>query len=79
MEYERKISKHQNFSTEVEYFPAWEDFLDFRLVAKADWEIIIDYLSNLSLKFGVIDRYDSTPNGVNANNIDYSAVLHWKF
>ncbi|HUT14122.1 MAG TPA: hypothetical protein VMY42_26775 [Thermoguttaceae bacterium] len=41
--------------------------------------MLIDQQMNLSLKLGVLDRYDSTPNGVKPNDLDYTAVLLWKF
>jgi hypothetical protein len=32
----------------------------------------------LSLKTGVVDRYDSTPNGRLPNDITYFVTLMWK-
>ena len=40
---------------------------------------MLDEDSNLNLKIGVIDRYDSTPNGRKPNDFDYSVLLLWKF
>jgi hypothetical protein len=47
--------------------------------SKADWEVVLDEVAHLSLKFSVIDRYDSTPNGKKPNDLDYSTVLLWAF
>ena len=40
---------------------------------------VLDEANNLSLKLGVIDRYDSTPSGAKYNDIDYSLLLLWAF
>jgi hypothetical protein len=61
-----------------DYYPAWEDFHDYRLVTNAYWEILLDDQTNLSLKLGAVDRYDSTPNGALPNDIDYFVTLLWK-
>lgn len=78
LDLERKISARQKLVGTIDYYPAWEDFTDFRLVADLGWEVILDESTNLSLKLGVIDRYDSTPNGLKPNDVDYSALLLWK-
>ena len=79
LEYEKKISDSQKLSASSEYFPQWEDFRDNRVTSKVEWEVMLDSPANLSLKFGIIDRYDSTPTGVAVHNdFDYSITLLWK-
>ena len=78
MDFERKISDRQKVALTTDYFPSWEDFMDYRLVTNANWEIQLDDSPNLSLKIGAIDRYDSTPNGAKHNDIDYFLTLIWK-
>jgi putative salt-induced outer membrane protein YdiY len=73
-----QLTKRQTLETTVDYFPTWEDFSDYRLVTNSGWQVVLDEASNLSLKIGVIDRYDSTPNGRRPNDIDYSILLLWK-
>ena len=77
-DYEHKLSKRQKLSANVDYFPAWEDFADFRVVSKASWELLLDEETNLNLKIGLIDRYDSTPFGLRPNDVDYFVTLLWK-
>ena len=48
---------------------------DFRLKSRASWQALVHKEMNLSLKLSVLDRSDSTPNGVRPNDLDYSAVL----
>lgn len=78
MEYEHKISKRQKFKIKMDYMPDWGDFASYRLWTDAGWELVIDEEANLSLKIGLVDRYDSTPNGRRPNDLDYSILLLWK-
>mgnify|MGYP001269060192 CR=1 FL=1 len=77
LNYEHLISKTQRFTAKVDYFPEWGDFNAYRVVSDAGWEIDLDRPSNVSLKFSVNDRYDSTPNGVDPNLVNYSVLLIW--
>ena len=77
LNYEHDFSKTQRFSAKVDYFPEWGDFSLYRIVTDFGWEIDLDRPKNVSLKFSVIDRYDSTPNGVEPNEINYAALLIW--
>ena len=54
----------------IDYFPEWADFSNYRLVSDVAWEYLLDEDGNLSLKLGANDRYDSTPNGREANDVD---------
>jgi putative salt-induced outer membrane protein YdiY len=78
LDYEWKISDRQKFSSTIDYFPQWSDFNDFRLVSDLGWEVLLDEAANLSLKFSLKDRYDSTPNGRRPNDVDYAVLLLWK-
>jgi hypothetical protein len=79
IEADRQITKRQKVRAKVDYFPAWEDFGNYRLVTDFSWEILLDGTDNLSLKLSVNDRYDSTPQGVLPNDIYYSALILYKF
>lgn len=79
LDFERQITKLQKFIMSVDYFPDLSDFGDCRIDTKVDYEIVIDADMNLSLKLGVLDRYDSTPGDALHNDLDYSAVLLWNF
>ena len=78
-EAEYQLNRYNKMKGKVDYFPAWEDFSDYRLVADAAWEILLDDTDNLSLKLAVTDRYDSTPQGAKPNDIYYSLLLLIKF
>lgn len=77
-DYQQQITQRQKIKSTLDYFPAWEDFSDYRLVFDTGWEFLVDPESNLSFKVGVIDRYDSTPNGARPNDLFYTLLLLWK-
>jgi putative salt-induced outer membrane protein YdiY len=78
LDYEYLISQKQRMTMKVDYFPEWEDFGQYRVVSDAGWEIDLDKPKNMSLRFTVNDRYDSTPNGVAPNLVNYAVLLNWK-
>lgn len=78
LEFDRRLTKRQKLYATFDYFPDWTDYSDYRLVTNAGWEFVLDQESNLSLKLGAIDRYDSTPHGRKPNDLDYSLLLLWK-
>lgn len=78
LDYEYLISDKQRFTMKVDYFPEWENFGAYRVVSDAGWEIDLDKPKNVSLRFTVNDRYDSTPNGVDPNLVNYAVLLNWK-
>jgi len=74
-EYNQQLSQTQKFYGKLDYFPEWQEFGEFRLVADAGWEIELVQPSNLSLKISANDRYDSTPNGAEPHLLNYSVLL----
>ena len=76
---QRQLTSRQKVRGKVEYFPAWEDFGNFRLVSDLAWEILLDGSENLSLRLSATDRYDSTPQGAKKNDLYYSLLLLYKF
>jgi putative salt-induced outer membrane protein YdiY len=79
LDFEHQLSRRQKLTLSTEYTPDVSDIGDFRLTSRAGWELLIDQEMNLSLKLSVLDRYDSTPGDAKPNDLDYSAVLLWKF
>ncbi|MCA9138586.1 MAG: DUF481 domain-containing protein, partial [Planctomycetales bacterium] len=72
---EYQLNRYNKMKAKVDYFPAWEDFSDYRLVSDFAWEILLDDTDNLSLKLSLTDRYDSTPQGARPNDVYYSLLL----
>ena len=77
LEYEHALSKLQRLSAKADYYPQWDDFNQWRVVSDVGWEIDLDQPQHLSLKISVVDRYDSTPNGVAPNELNYAVLLIW--
>ncbi len=78
IDFNRQLGKFQKLTATVDYFPAFSNFNDYRLVSDFSWEMLLHEVSNLSLKFSVLDTYDSTPDGAVANDINYALLLLWK-
>jgi putative salt-induced outer membrane protein YdiY len=74
-EYSQQLSATQKFYGKLDYYPEWEEFGEYRLVADTGWEIELVQPSNLSLKISATDRYDSTPNGAEPHLLNYSVLL----
>ncbi len=79
LDLERKISARQKICVTGDFFPTVHNFGDYRFEGRISYEILIDPEWNLTLKLGVLDRYDSTPEGKQANDYEYFATLLWKF
>jgi len=79
LDFEHRLSERQKFTLSNEFAPDVTACNDFRLNTQAGWKVVIDEEMNLSLKLSVLNRYDSTPHGAEANDVDYSAVLLWSF
>jgi putative salt-induced outer membrane protein YdiY len=77
IDYEHQITKMQRATAKIDYFPEWEDFRQYRVVTDLGWQIDLDQPRNVSLKLSLIDRYDSTPDGVEPNSFDYAVLLIW--
>lgn len=78
-DYEHQLNERHKVIVRVDYFPEWGNFNNFRLVADLAWEYLLDEDGNLSLKLSATDRYDSTPNGLKPNDINYAVLLLYKF
>lgn len=79
VEFKHKFSDKHSINFKSDYYPAMQDFNDFRLNSQASWEMAVAPEWGLSLKFSVIDRYDSTPHGAKPNDLDYSTLMIWAF
>ncbi len=70
--------ERQKVRATIEYYPEWGDFSQYRIRSDAAWEVLLDEETNMSLKLGVIDRYDTRDSGQNRNALDYTLLLLWK-
>ncbi|MCC6677107.1 MAG: DUF481 domain-containing protein [Phycisphaerales bacterium] len=80
MDVAHQLTERQKLTGAVEYYPSFRQFSDYRIVARAGWEIVVDPEVNMMLKIGAEDRYDSDPGeGFKKNDIDYFMLIGWKF
>jgi putative salt-induced outer membrane protein YdiY len=79
LQLECQLTKRQKILGAVEYAPDVGDFLRYRIRTQAALEVSLDQERNLSLRLGVLERYNSVPNGALRNDLDYAMMLMWKF
>lgn len=80
MDFEHQLTERQKLFATGDYYPRIEDFADYRTVTKAGWEIIVDPEMNLLLKLGIEHRHQSEPGeGFKKNDLDYFAMMGWRF
>lgn len=79
-DFEYTFTERTKFVSAVDYFPDIADWAHFRVRARASFDFLLDKELNLTLRLGMMDRYDSQP-GVNIkkNDIDYFMTLLWRF
>ena len=79
-DWEQKITDKTKFVAGADYYPDVADWGHYRIRARAAFEILLDQQLNLSLRFGVMDRFDSQPgDNVKRNDLDYFMTLLYKF
>jgi putative salt-induced outer membrane protein YdiY len=79
LDFQHRIGIRHRLVVSAEYRPDITAFSHYRINSQAGWEFLLDQQINLSLKLGVLDRYDSTPEGKKPNDLNYGVVLLWKF
>jgi hypothetical protein len=79
IDFEHKFTDTQKFTLTFDYYADLLDISEYRIVGKAAYEILLDKDNGLTLKLGVEDRYDSSPGDAKRNDLDYFALLVFKF
>jgi len=78
-DFTHQLTERQSIYANVDFYPSLEDIGPYRAVAKAGWQVTVDPETNLVLKVGAEDRYDSSPGGQKRNDVDYFVTLGWTF
>jgi hypothetical protein len=68
----------QSVQADLTYYPDFENFSQYRILANAAYAVAIAQLDGLSLKVGVKNEYDSSQPGKN-NNLKYYGNLVYDF
>ncbi len=77
--YEHQFNPRNKVIAKFDYFPAWNDFSNYRTITDLAWEYLLSEERNLSIKLGALHRYDSTPGTAKPSDLNYSAMLLYKF
>jgi hypothetical protein len=77
--YEHQINPRNKIVAKVDYYPALDNLSDFRTITDMYWELLLSEKPNLSLKLGALHRHDSQPSGALPNDLNYSALMLYKF
>lgn len=76
IEFDHELTERQSIDFKMDHFPDWTGFGEFRNVTDFGYNIMLD--ESLSLKLGLVNRYDSTPNNSQRNDLNYALLLLWK-
>ncbi|MGE3107135.1 MAG: YdiY family protein [Phycisphaerales bacterium] len=80
VDFTHKLTDRQSIFLSAEWLPSLSDWPDYRANAKAGYEIVVDPSTNMLLKLGIEDRYNSNPGeGIKKNDIEYFILLGWEF
>lgn len=75
-----RIAKRHAFVSNLDYYPRIDDWSNFRINARAAYEIMIDPDIGLALRLGVQSRYDSDPGpNIRKNDLNYFTTLAFNF
>jgi putative salt-induced outer membrane protein YdiY len=79
LQFERQLNNRQKLFGSVDYAPDVTNFGQYRIRTQAAWEMLLDSQRNLSLRLGVLERYNSLYEKDKPNDLDYALMLLWKF
>ncbi|MEO2091169.1 MAG: DUF481 domain-containing protein [Gemmataceae bacterium] len=74
-----KITDRQSFLTVVDYYPRIDNWSQFRVRARAAYQILLDPEYGIVLRLGVQNRYDSDPGPAKRNDVTYFGTLGFAF
>ncbi len=78
-DFNHKFTDRQAFISSVDLYPSLSDFGQYRLRARAGYEILLDPEYGLAVRLGVQNRYDSNPGPAKRNDLNYFVTLLFKF
>lgn len=78
-DFEHKFNENVKFFNVFDFYPSLKNFSDFRIETRAGLDILLSKENNLTLKLGVEDKYDSTPEGAKRNDFSYFALIAVNF
>jgi len=76
---EFKVAPRQKLTGSTDAFIDVSDPSDMRVNSRAGYALLLDADRNLNLELGILNRYDSSPNGAKPNDLDYNLLFFWEF
>lgn len=75
-----KFSDRQSIVSTLDYYPRIDNFAQFRVRARAAYEIVVDPTTGTAIRLGMQSRYDSDPGpGFKRNDLNYFATFARSF
>ena len=75
-----KFTDRQSFVSSVDYYPRLDKFSQYRIRARAAYEIIVDPSMGMALRLGAQSRFDSDPGpATKRHDLNYFATLAFNF
>jgi putative salt-induced outer membrane protein YdiY len=78
-DFNHRFTDRQGFLSSVDVFPNLSQLGQYRVRARAGYEIVIDPSHGMVLRLGVQDRYDSSPGPAKKNDLNYFVTLLFRF
>lgn len=80
LEFTHKLDDRQSVFANAEFLPSLSNVPQYRVTAKAGYQIVVDPELKLMLKLGLSDRYDSDPGPERRrNDLEYFATVGFTF
>ena len=79
MDYNHKFTDRQAFVSSADIYPNLSQLGQYRVRARAGYEILLDPKFGLVLRLGVQDRYDTLPGQSRRNDLNYFTTLLFRF
>jgi hypothetical protein len=76
---EYALTSRSKLTGNFDYYPSLEDLNQYRIRARAAYEVLVDPDLGLTLRLGMQDRFDSQPGPAKKNDLDYFATMVFKF
>lgn len=78
-DFNRKLTDRQGFLSSLDVYPSLSQIGQYRVRARAAYEILLDPTHGMVLRLGLQERYDSHPGNGRRNALNYFATLMFKF
>lgn len=78
-DFNHRFSDRQTFLSALDIYPSLDNFGQYRIRARAAYEIVLDPEHGMVLRLGAQERYDTNPGTGPRNALNYFVTLLFKF